>query len=57
MSKARRLRKANQRREAHRAKHGPVCPKCGERASHYCPPCLGDPGFFICEALTARGDL
>jgi hypothetical protein len=50
VSKARRLRKANERKAAHRIKHGPVCVNCGARESHYCPPSLGDPGFYICAA-------
>jgi hypothetical protein len=49
VSKARRLRKINERMAAHRSRHGATCSNCGERASHYCPPCLGDPGFFICD--------
>ena len=26
------------------------CPKCGARDTHFVPPGMGDPGFFICEA-------
>lgn len=26
-----------------------ICPKCGEKACHYCPPCFGDKGFYTCE--------
>jgi len=25
------------------------CPNCGEYGAHYCGPCLGEPGFFICK--------
>jgi len=26
----------------------PVCPRCHTPGSHFVPPCLGEPGFFIC---------
>jgi len=26
-----------------------ICPNCGVRDSHFCPPGFGDPGFFICK--------
>ena len=25
------------------------CPNCGKFGSHFVPPCVGDPGFFICK--------
>lgn len=24
------------------------CFRCGKPGSHFVPPCLGDPGFYIC---------
>jgi len=31
--------------------HGqPICPNCKTRGSHFAPPSLGEPGFFICGA-------
>jgi hypothetical protein len=32
------------------AMHGQsVCPRCGVRGAHFAPPCLGQPGFWMCE--------
>lgn len=25
-----------------------TCQNCGGEGSHFVPPCLGEPGFFIC---------
>lgn len=31
-----------------REKMRPPCPNCWEPGAHYCPPSLGEPGFFAC---------
>jgi len=28
-----------------------ICLNCGERGSHFAPPCLGNAGFFICKQV------
>lgn len=30
-------------------KHAWKCPRCGARASHFVPPGMGDPGFYLCD--------
>lgn len=33
----------------------PLCPNgCGEPGSHFFPPSLGDPGFYICQPRPAQ---
>ena len=32
------------------------CINCGREGPHYVPPCLGDPGFFACEAFNKYED-
>jgi chromosome segregation ATPase len=29
-----------------------TCPKCGSRDKHFCPPSLGELGFYLCECTT-----
>lgn len=29
-----------------------TCPKCGSSDKHFCPPSLGEPGFYLCETYT-----
>lgn len=26
-----------------------ICVNCGLEGAHFMPPCLGEPGFFVCE--------
>lgn len=33
-----------------------ICPNCGRPGSHFAPPFLGEPGFFICGQLAAKGE-
>ena len=34
------------------------CPNCGDpKGGHFVPPCFGDEGFFICEAIRVYEEL
>lgn len=55
MSKARRIARAvrhQKHKDEMRVKRSvwePTCSECGEKGSHFVPPCFGDIGFFICN--------
>lgn len=62
MSVGRRRRKAAQRiaAERERGRHRKFAAKfslcingCGKPGPHYCPPSMGDPGFFMCTPTEA----
>jgi hypothetical protein len=55
VSKARRVARAikhQKHKDEQRRKRSvwePTCRRCGEKGSHFVPPCFGDIGFYICD--------
>ena len=33
-----------------------VCTNCGKPGSHYAPPSLGEPGFYICDKREVKSE-
>ena len=38
-------------RKAFAFKLEPTCPNCGKPGNHFCPPSLGDLGFYACDEI------
>ena len=53
MSKAKRRRQANLRRNFVRTFAGPICGNCGQHQEygHYIPPSMGEIGFWSCAPI------
>ena len=41
--------------EIRESKNHSICPNCGSKGPHFCPPMFGEAGFYLCEPIKEDG--